>query len=166
MTKPSLNLQDTQSRRYDEYYRNKEKDRMDRQVFEVQDVEELSDFKSLAEFYREFFKEFICSYGRGVGVCIVYDLLPLQELEDDLDFDELHYSRIINEFERVLDLYAKEACNNLCTDVKIVEKDGFQRLYEYVDSNNSGNRDTNLDKLKKQFSNECIKYSESFVREF
>lgn len=106
---------------------------MAQQVFQVQDAKELEDFKSLAEFYREFFKEFVCSFKEGKEVSITYDIYPLQELDDDLDFDELHYARIIKEFERVLDLYAKEACTNLCVDVRIVEKDGLQRLYQSVD---------------------------------
>jgi len=144
---------------YNETYKEKDLERMKNQVFDVEEKEELSDIKCLAEFYRDFFKEFVCSLRGGESsevermkcVEIRFTLLSLDELDQDLDFDELHYSRILGEFRRILDIYAKELCKSLEITVQICE--------------NQNENENKKSRMQRTYScqNGWIKYEEQFV---
>ena len=154
MSNPSQSQSSSLSKektKYNDQYMSKDMAMIQNQTFSIQDLPELSDIKCLAEFYRYLFKEFTCTYvkrndntnQRGDVIRIKYKLLTLEELDDDLDYDEIHYTRISSEFERILGLYVKEACVNLNNDIEVYDKDDFMRLYEYT-------------------NNGRLKYSESF----
>lgn len=150
---------------YNETYKEKNLERMKNQVFDVEEKEELSDIKCLAEFYRDFFKEFVCSL-RGGGsderrncVEIRYTLLSLDELDQDLDFDELHYSRILGEFRRILDIYAKELSKSLDITVQICEN---QNQNKNENENENGNKKSRIQRTY-SCQNGWIKYGEQFV---
>jgi len=146
---------------YNETYKEKDLERMKNQVFDVEEKEHLSDIKCLAEFYRDFFKEFVCSLRGGESderrncVEIRYTLLLLDELDQDLDFDELHYSRILGEFRRILDIYAKELCKSL---------DIIVHIFENENKNKNENENKNS-RIQRTYScqNGWIKYEEQFV---
>lgn len=131
-----------ESIKYNDQYMEKDRAMIQNQIFSIRDIPELADIKSLAEFYRYLFKEFTCT--KDDVVRIKYRLFSLEELDEDLDYDEMHYTRISNEFERILSLYVRELCIRLSTDVEVYDKNDFKRLYEYT-------------------NNGRLKYSESFM---
>lgn len=134
---------------YGKEYKDKDGAFFASQTFNIEDLKELKDIDCLANFYRDFFIEFSCRRGSILRdryddsltnhYIIRYELIPFDKVDEDRDFDELHYSRICGEFERVLVIYAHELCTSSQSRVTIINKGGFPktRQYIYVEDDNS-----------------------------